>query len=277
MTDYRLFNLEKKRALVVGGSGVLGFAMAKGLAQAGAEVVITSRSLDKAQKRSSEAEEEGLKLYPIAFDASKVEDAREGVRNGEELAGGPFQILVNCAGGNQPGATAIPGDRNFFDLDIDAIREVVDLNLMAGCLIPAQVIGQRLAEGNLQGSIINISSVSADLPLTRVIGYSAAKAAVENATKWLAVHFSKELKIDVRVNAIMPGFFLTEQNRFLLTNEDGTRTDRGDLIVTNTPLGEFGKPEDLCGAVLYLASDESRFVTGSVISVDGGFTAFGGV
>lgn len=168
-------------------------------------------------------------------------------------------------------------ERTFFDLNPEALREVFDSNLMAGCLMPTQAIGRIMADTGLPCSIINITSVAAMQPLTRVLGYAAAKAAVENATCWLAVHFAKELHARIRVNAIMPGFFLTEQNRYLLTTESGELSARGKLIVDNTPMGRFGDPSELGGAVVYLASEASAFVTGSVLAVDGGFTAFSGV
>jgi NAD(P)-dependent dehydrogenase (short-subunit alcohol dehydrogenase family) len=251
--------------------------MARALAQAGASVAISGRNLEKAAVRAAELQREGHAAAGFGFDATDQEATRAAAEQAADAFGAPVSILVNAAGGNSPDATAIAPERTFFDLSPRALREVFDANLMAGCLAPTQAIGKAMADSGLSCSIINITSVAAIQPLTRVLGYAAAKAAVENATRWLAVHFAKELRAPIRVNAIMPGFFLTEQNRFLLTIEDGGLSPRGRLIVDNTPMGRFGEPDELGGAVVYLASESSRFVTGSILAVDGGFTAFSGV
>jgi len=186
-------------------------------------------------------------------------------------------VLVNCVGGNRPDATIIETDA-FFSMDPEAIRSVIDLNLFGGAILPCQVFGQAMAESGAGGSIINVSSMSAIRPLTRIIGYSAAKAAVNSFTQWLAVHLARGGRADIRVNALAPGFFLTEQNRFLLTDEKtGDLSARGKTIVEHTPMGRFGDPDDLAGATVWLASDASKFVTGIVVPVDGGFSAFSGV
>jgi NAD(P)-dependent dehydrogenase (short-subunit alcohol dehydrogenase family) len=183
--------------------------------------------------------------------------------------------LINGAGGNSPGATARP-DLSFFDLPEDALRYVFDLNLL-GTILPTQVFGRRMAEQQ-EGVILNVSSMSAMRPLTRVVGYSAAKAGINSFTYWLAVHLAQEYDPRLRVNAVAPGFFVTEQNRALLTNpETGELTPRGQSIIAHTPMKRFGEPEDLLGAVLWLLSPASSFVTGIVVPVDGGFSAFGGV
>jgi NAD(P)-dependent dehydrogenase (short-subunit alcohol dehydrogenase family) len=183
--------------------------------------------------------------------------------------------LVNGAGGNDARATTAP-ERAFFDLPAEALRDVVGLNLL-GTMLPSQVFG-RLMAAQREGVILNVSSVSADRPLTRVAGYAAAKAGVDNFTRWLAVHLAAEHGPGLRVNAIMPGFFLTEQNRFLLTDRDtGALTARGEKVLAHTPLGRFGAPEDLVGAAVWLLSPASRFVTGAVVPIDGGFTASAGV
>lgn len=189
---------------------------------------------------------------------------------------GQIDILVNCVGGNRPNATTSP-DRTFFDLTENALEEVIRLNFLGGTVLPCRHFGRSMVNNPNGGSIINISSMAAWLPLTRVAGYSAAKAAVENFTKWLAVHLAQEHGRKVRVNAIAPGFFRTDQNRFLLEDEQGKLTERGRVILERTPLGRFGEPEDLAGAAVWLASDASRFVTGAVIPVDGGFSAYSGV
>ena len=185
-----------------------------------------------------------------------------------------IDILINAAGGNLPEATVFD-EVTLFNLSDDAFRSVVELNL-TGTLLPIQVFGEVIASEGY-GSIVNISSMAAQKPLTRVLGYSAAKGAVDNLTRWLAVHMAQTYGQGVRVNAIAPGFFVGEQNRGLLLNPDGSLTERGTQIVKQTPMGRFGEPEELIGTAVWLASDASRFVTGVVVPVDGGFSAFGGI
>jgi NAD(P)-dependent dehydrogenase (short-subunit alcohol dehydrogenase family) len=210
---------------------------------------------------------------PLPADVRDPASLKDAARRLEEAWGGA-DVLVNAAGGNRPDAL-VHGDTTLFDLDPDAFRDVVDLNL-TGTLLPVQAFGKAMAERG-SGSIVNISSMAARKPLTRVIGYAAAKAAVDNMTQWLAVHAARAWGEGVRVNAIAPGFFLGEQNRALLTNEDGSPTARGATILEHTPMGRFGAPGDLAGTVVWLASDASRFVTGVIVPVDGGYDAFGGV
>ena len=188
---------------------------------------------------------------------------------------GRIDILVNGAGGNRAEATAMPGQRTFFDLPEDALQWVFNLNLM-GTVLASQVIGSVMAEQGY-GVIVNLSSMASMQPLTRVVAYSAAKAGINNFTQWLSTYMATEYSDDIRVNAIAPGFFLGEQNRFLLLNEDETLTQRGQQIIDHTPMGRFGNPEDLDGTLLWLVSDASKFVTGIVVPVDGGFSAYSGV
>ena len=273
-----LFDLTGRAALVVGGAGVLGLAIAEGLARCGARVAITSRGLDKAQRAlDGLVERVGGEALAARLDATSADSVREAL-NDVEAAFGPVTILVNAAGGNAPGGTVAPGG-SLFALRPDDMRAVVDMNLFAGAVVPCQVVGERMAMRDLPASIINVTSMAAERPLTRVVAYSAAKAAVTNYTRWLAVHFARDLKSRVRVNALAPGFFLTEQNRFLLAKdgEAANLTDRGRSILEHTPMGRFGDPAELAGAAAWLASDSSSFVTGAVIPVDGGFSAFSGV
>jgi NAD(P)-dependent dehydrogenase (short-subunit alcohol dehydrogenase family) len=187
---------------------------------------------------------------------------------------GTIDILINAAGGNMPGAT-IPPDKNFFDLKIEDFQKVVDLNLH-GSVIPTKVFSEVMVK-NKKGVVINISSMASIRIITRVLGYSAAKAAVDNFTKWMAVEMAKKFGEGFRVNAIAPGFFITEQNRSLLTNADGTLTARGQAVIQQTPFGRFGEPEELNGTLIWLCSDAAKFVTGVVVPVDGGFSVFSGV
>ena len=210
----------------------------------------------------------------FAGDVLQPERLKESVQAIEQALG-PVELLVNAAGGNHPRATTSP-DNPFFDLPEDALRFVFDLNIM-GTILPCQAFGRGMAERQ-RGVILNISSMNAFVPLTRIPAYSAAKAGVSNFTQWLAVHMAQEYSPAIRVNAVAPGFFLTEQNRFLLTDErSGELTDRGRTIIDHTPMGRFGDPDDLLGAVMWLLSPASAFVTGAVIPVDGGFSAFSGV
>lgn len=269
------FSLKDRTALVVGGCGVLGSAIATALAEAGATVIVTSRDKAKASAHAGKLARPGRGLFGEGMEPSDPQSVADGLDR-IETSHGPVSILVNAAGGNRKEATVSPG-APFFDLSAEALRGVLDTNLFAGTIIPSQVVGKRMAAGGTACSIINIASVSALRPLTNVGGYGAAKAAVCNLTQWLAVYFARDLRVPVRVNAIVPGFFLTEQNRFLLTREEGGLTPRGDSIIAHTPMGRFGEPDELGGAAVWLASDASRFVTGAIIPVDGGFTAFSGV
>lgn len=255
--------LAGKRAVVLGGTGVLGRAMVQGLVNAGATVTLIGRTQSKLD---AIAEELGVKTVlcdPANFE--ELEKAAEQV--------GPIEILVSAIGGNQPAATLMP-DADFFSVSPEALKSVIDLNLMPGAILPILAFGRKMKEG----SIVTISSVSAEMPISRVGGYGAAKAAVANYTKWAALELGKRTKGAIRVNAIQPGFFITEQNRFLLTDkETGEPTERGQSVLNHTPSGRFGEPEDLVGALLFLCSDHSKFVTGTVLPVDGGFTAWWGI
>jgi NAD(P)-dependent dehydrogenase (short-subunit alcohol dehydrogenase family) len=268
-----LFGLKSKVAIVTGGTGVLGSAMCKSMAKAGAAVVILGRRKEAADNLAKEIIRSGGNAIGVSADVlnkQQLEAAKKLVLD----KFGTIDILVNCAGGNMPGAVIIP-DKTFLDLKIDDFQKVVDLNL-TGTVLPAQIFGEVLVN-NKQGIIINISSMTAIRPLTRVVGYGAAKAAISNFTQWLAVEMAKKFGEGIRVNAIAPGFFLTEQNRNLLTNPDGTLTDRGQSIIKGTPFGRFGEPDELCGTLLWLCSDASKFVSGIVVPVDGAFSAYAGV
>ena len=268
-----MFSLTGKVAVVSGATGVLAGASARHLCERGAKVAFLGRD----EKKLSEAEDFAssggycaIALKCDVLDKKSLEAARERIL-GEW---GSVDILVNGAGGNASGAT-VPPDSDVFSLDISAYRGVVDLNL-TGTLLPTLVFGECFKKSKM-GVVVNFSSMSADRPLTRVLGYSNAKAAVENLTKWLAVEFAQKIGEGVRVNAIAPGFFLSSQNRSLLLNPDSSPTSRGRDIIRNTPFGRFGNPEEIFGALVYLCSDASKFVTGVVIPVDGGFSAFAGV
>ncbi|MGA2322294.1 MAG: SDR family oxidoreductase [Sedimentisphaerales bacterium] len=269
-----LFDLTGKVAAVTGAGGVLCGQMAKALARAGAKVAVIDLSLDAAKKVADEIKEQGRTAIAIkcnVLNKKQLEAARK------KIAGklGRVDILINGAGGNKKDATT-SDSMAFFDLPAEAIRGVFDLNFL-GTLLPSQVFGKEMAK-NGSGVILNISSMNAMRPLTKICGYSAAKAAVSNFTQWLAVHINQNYSKDIRVNAIAPGFFLTEQNRFLLTDEKtGKLTPRGKTIIEHTPMARFGNPDDLTGTMLWLVSDAAKFVTGVVVPVDGGFSAFSGV
>lgn len=275
MKPINLFDLTGKVAVVTGGTGVLGTGLCHDLARAGAAVAVLATTTERTQHLAQQIVDAGGRAIGLAVDVldkTSVEEAAKAV-----LAHfGKVDILINGAGGNKPAATVIPGQTSFFDLPPDALQWVFNLNLL-GTLFPAQMFGKSMAQRR-DGVILNISSVSAFHPLTRVVAYGAAKAAINNFTQWLAVHMAQEYSPNIRVNALAPGFFLTEQNRFLLTEEHtGALTPRGEKIINHTPQGRFGIPEDLTGTVLWLVSDASRFVTGVVVPVDGGFTAYSGV
>ena len=270
----RLHDFTGQTIAITGGTGVLGGEMACALAATGANVAL----LDKNVARGPVLLE---RMGPHASRAAVIEtdvlDPASVTRALDALVEryGKVDVLINGAGGNHPKATT-NADMKFFDLPADALRWVFDLNLI-GTIIPSQVFGRRMAQEGV-GNILNISSMNAFRPLTRIAAYSAAKAGVSNFTQWLAVHMAQEYSPRIRVNAIAPGFFLTDQNRFLLTDEKtGELTARGRSIISHTPMGRFGQPDDLIGAVVWLLSPASAFVTGVVIPIDGGFSAFSGV
>ncbi|TCJ15676.1 SDR family oxidoreductase [Rubrobacter taiwanensis] len=273
-----MFGLRGRVAVVTGGTGVLGGAMARGIARAGARVGVLGRRKERAARVAKEIEEAGGEAMPLpadVLDRKQLEAARETVLE----RWGRVDILVNAAGGNVPGAAVGEGE-SFFGLSREAFAGVFDLNLV-GTVLPIQVFGAAMAEGKppgeAEGCIVNISSMAAQRPLTRVVGYSAAKAAIDNLTRWLAVELPRRYGAGMRVNAIAPGFFLGEQNRALLVNEDGSLTERGGKIIEHTPAGRFGEPEELVGTLIWLCSPAAGFVNGAVIPVDGGFSAFSGV
>ena len=247
--------------------------MAFALSRAGAQVAILARHEDAANTVAEAIRREGGAAIAVAcdvLDRAALERSRDAVAS----AFGPADILINAAGGNAPAATTTP-ERSFFDLDAAVVNQVFALNL-TGSFLACQIFGRDMAERK-QGCIVNVTSMSAFRPLTRIAAYSAAKAAVANFTQWLAVHMAQEYSPNIRVNALAPGFFLTEQNRYLLTNPDGTMTPRGQAIISHTPAGRLGVPDDLAGTLLWLVSPASSFVTGVVVPVDGGFAAFSGV
>ncbi len=267
------FNLDGTVAVVTGGTGVLGSAMAKGMAAAGMKVGILGRREDVAKEHCEEIRENGGKAIPLKADVLKREDL-ERARENTLDEWGSLDVLVNCAGGNMEGATLMP-DEDMFDLNLSDFEDVMNLNLM-GTVRATQVFAEPMVEQE-KGSIINISSMAAQQALTRVCGYSASKAGVDNFTRWMSVEMANKFGEGLRINAIAPGFFIGEQNRELLLNEDGSLSERGQTIIDNTPMDRFGEPEDLVGTVLWLASDASKFVTGIVVPVDGGFSAYSGV
>lgn len=274
-------NLKNKIAVITGGTGVICSEMARSLAAHGVKTVIIARNKEKAVSTASEIEKD-YKIPSVGISADVLDrNALEAAKREVNNIFGAVDILINGAGGNSPDATTnvekIVGDENpdntFFGLKLEGFDKVFDLNFK-GTIIPSMVFGEDMVNKK-EGVIINISSMNSYRPLTKIAAYSAAKAAVNNFTQWLAVHFSKT---GVRVNAIAPGFLLTKQNRFLLVDEEtGESTPRGQKIINNTPMERYGTPEELTGTLLYLASDMSRFVTGVVIPVDGGFNAFSGV
>jgi len=274
MNFLNAYDFSGKTIAITGGGGVLCAEMARGLARCNANVVILDRDLGLGEEAvSTLAGTRGKhRVFHIdVLDRVAVERAAAAV----VAEYGHLDGLINGAGGNNPKATTNP-TQSFFDIPKDSIEFVSNLNLL-GTILPSQVFGKLMVEQK-DGVILNVSSMNAFRPLTRIPAYSAAKAAVSNFTQWLAVHLAQEYSTNIRVNAIAPGFFLTEQNRFLLTDKaTGGLTARGHKIIDHTPMGRFGSPEDLLGATLWLLSPASKFVTGVVIPIDGGFSAFSGV
>jgi NAD(P)-dependent dehydrogenase (short-subunit alcohol dehydrogenase family) len=270
-----MFELTGKVAVITGGAGALGSAISRALANHGVRVAILGRTAARAQALADELNGAGGQAMAVQADVLD-KPALEAAADQVAATFGRVDILINGAGGNQPAATTLPGERRFFDLPQDALEWVLDLNFL-GTVLPCQVFGKRMA-AQQAGVILNLSSMASFQPLTRVVAYAGAKAAVNNFTQWLAVHMAQEYSPNIRVNAIAPGFFLGEQNRFLLVDESsGDLTPRGRQIISHTPMGRFGDPDDLIGTVIWLASDASRFVTGIVVPVDGGFSAYSGV
>jgi NAD(P)-dependent dehydrogenase (short-subunit alcohol dehydrogenase family) len=260
--------------VMTGGTGVLGSEMAWALVRAGAKVAILARDPSRADALKKRLEQGPGSAILVQADILSKESLFKAAGEIESRLG-DVHALVNAAGGNVAGATTNPSQR-FFDLSEDALKQVLDLNLL-GTMIPCQVFGRMMAEAG-EGNIINIASMAGFRPLTRTIAYSAAKAGVSNFTQWLAVHMAQEYSPRIRVNAIAPGFFHTRQNHFLLYDEKtGDLTPRGRSIIEHTPMQRFGEPEDLLGILFWLLSPGAEFVTGTVIAVDGGFSAFSGV
>jgi len=268
-----LFSVKGKVTLFTGGGGILAGAISKGLGKAGARIVLTD--IAPLEERLQELREVGIEAHGYRMDAldkASIEAIAEQV----EKEVGRVDILLNAAGGNMPEAST-SDTRSFFDLPAEAIQKVVSLNLFGGAILPSQVFAKMMLTNEQGGVIINFSSMSAIKPLTRVLGYSAAKAAVSNFTQWLAVHIAQQYSPKVRVNAIAPGFFLTKQNRYLLLDEQENLTPRGQAVIAHTPMQRFGNPDDLIGTIIWLASPASAFVTGAIVPIDGGFSAFAGV
>ncbi len=268
-----LFDIKNKVAVITGGTGILGSSIAEHLAFQGAKIVIIGRQQETINTTIDSLKSKGYEALGIManiLDKTSLMETREKIISQYKK----IDILLNAAGGNMPGAT-INVDQTIFDLSMDAFQTVTDLNLN-GTVIPSLVFGEQMAQQK-EGVIINFSSMTVERAVTRVVGYSASKAAMENFTRWMAVEMATKFSNNIRVNAIAPGFFIGNQNRKLLTNEDGSYTDRGNSIINNTPMKRFGEADELNGAIQFLCSEASRFVTGIVLPIDGGFSSFSGV
>lgn len=268
-----LFHIDEKVVILTGGAGILAGEMAIGFIKAGAKVVlldINQENLDRRLNKLSELSSDVIGFQCNVLDEVKLKSVHKTILEKYNR----IDILVNAAGGNMQGATVGIG-QSIFDIEMEELKKVTELNLN-GTVLPTLIFGKTMADQK-SGSIINISSMASYRAITRVAGYSAAKAAVENFTKWMAVEMALKFGSGIRVNAIAPGFLLTEQNRTLLTNPDGSLTERGKTIINMTPFKRFGEPEELIGTVLWLASDASKFVSGAIIPIDGGFSVFSGV
>jgi len=268
-----LFNISEKVVIITGGTGALGGSLAEYLLGEGAKVAIMGQTPDKVEKKVTLLKEK----YPevVGFSGSVLDrDFLETVSQQILRKWGQIDALVNAAGGNIPGATVEEG-QSVFEMDMGDFRKVSELNL-DGSVLPSLVFGKQMA-GQGRGCIVNVSSTAATRALTRVLGYSASKAAIDNFTKWMATDLALKYGGGIRVNAIAPGFFIGSQNRKLLLKEDGSYTDRGRTIIDNTPMKRFGRPDEFQGAIHWLISDAASFVTGAIIPIDGGFNAFSGV
>lgn len=266
----KLFSVKDKVVVITGGTGVLGACIGEYLALEGAKVVILGRRKEEGEKIVNEIRSKGGEVVFMVTDVMNEEIVQ---KNCDDILAmfGRVDALLNAAGGNMPGATIAP-DKTFFDLKVSEFSKVLDVNLI-GTVIPTQIFLKPMVETG-QGSIVNFSSMAAFRPMTRVCGYAAAKAGISNFTEFLANEVATKFTPGIRVNAIAPGFFLTNQNRALLTNPDGSLTERGEDVIRQTPFKRFGRPEELCGTIQYLISEASSFVTGTVAVVDGGFNAF---
>lgn len=268
-----MFDLKNKIAIITGASGALAGSVATSLAKSGVNLALLTRKKASVQSLLNEITDDGGKAEAYEadiLDEKSLQDAKLKIMNDS----GRIDILLNIAGGNLPGATIAP-DKTIFDLSMDDFKKVTDLNLN-GTVLPSLIFGKTMADQK-EGVIINYSSMAVERVITRVAGYSASKAAMENFTRWMAVEMATKFGEGVRVNAIAPGFFIGKQNKALLTNEDGSYTQRGQDIIRNTPMGRFGDAEELNGAIHFLCSDAAKFITGIVLPVDGGFSAFSGV
>lgn len=268
-----IFSLNEKAIVVTGGTGILGEAFVKGIVQAGGSVGLLGRNEKIANQRVEEIQKQGGKAIALIADVNNQEQlliAREKMLT--EF--GKIDGLVNAAGGNIPEAIIQP-DQDLFQLNLSALQEVMQLNLF-GSILPTQIFGEAIKNVG-SGSIVNISSVVSQIAVTKVLGYSLAKASIDTYTQWFAVELARRFGDSIRINSIAPGFFLTEQNKSLLTNADGSLNERSKSIIQNTPFHRFGNPDELVGALVWLLSDASKFVTGTKITVDGGFTSFSGV
>ena len=267
------FSLAGKVIVVTGGTGVLGGAFVEAIAAAGGVVGILGRNEKIANERANAINQKGGQALALIADVTN-ESQLESACQQMLTAFGKIDGLVNAAGGNMPDAVVQP-NQDVFQLNFQALQDVMQLNLM-GTVMPTQVFGKAIKK-NDSGSIVNISSVVSQLAITKVLGYSMAKSAIDSYTQWFALELANRFGDTIRMNSIAPGFFLTEQNKTLLSNTDGSLTERGQLVIQNTPFKRFGNPEELVGALIWLLSDASKYVTGSKITVDGGFTVFGGV
>lgn len=267
------FSLQDKVIVVTGGTGILGNAFVDAIVEAGGSVGILGRKSDVAEQRAGAIRARGGKAIALVAD---VLDEQQLVQAKEKLLSefGKLDGLVNAAGGNMPEGVLQP-DENIFTMNMEGMKKVMDINLW-GTLLPTQVFGEALAR-NGRGSIVNISSMNSKRAITKVLGYNMGKAAVDCYTQWFAVELAKRYGDKIRMNALAPGFFLTEQNRNLLTKGEGGYTERGELVIRQTPFKRFGHPDELKGALVWLLSDAAQFVTGAMICVDGGFSIFGGV
>lgn len=265
-----LFNIKDQVVVITGGTGVLGRAIGSHLAREGAKVVLLGRRKDVGEELAEDIRKQGGHATFMVCDVTDIEAVNQ-VRDEVVRLYGRVDALLNAAGGNMPGATIPPG-KTLFDVQVEEFQRVLNVNL-TGTLIPTQAFLKPMTEAG-HGSIVNFSSMAAFRPLSRVMGYAAAKAGISNLTAFLANEVASKFSPCIRVNAIAPGFFLTDQNRSLLTTPDGELTERGNDIIRQTPFKRFGKPEELCGTIQYLISEASAFVTGTVAVVDGGFNVF---
>jgi NAD(P)-dependent dehydrogenase (short-subunit alcohol dehydrogenase family) len=267
------FSLKGKSIIVTGGTGILGNAFVDAITEAGGSVGILGRKEDVANERAAAINKKGGNAIALIADVLK-EDQLQAAREKAISHFGKIDGLVNAAGGNMPEGV-LQNKEDIFSMNIEGMRTVTDINLW-GTVIPTQVFGQAIAETG-RGSIVNISSMNSKRAITKVLGYNMGKAAVDCYTQWFAVELANRYGDKIRMNALAPGFFLTEQNRYLLTKKEGGYTERGELVIKQTPFKRFGHPDELKGALTWLLSDASQFVTGAMICVDGGFSIFGGV